>query len=153
MILRFVDTWQGYTRCRPFLVMLTLALLAVGVACGGDGSGSASEAMNPEGVTWVLREMYGEPVLDGTFVWLRLDGNDYEGVDGCNQYGGANRNGRPAVGDDGKFDPQPLFSTEALCLHPDGVMEQSDEYRRLLGRQGQSFRVEGERLEVLDREG
>ena len=37
MILRFVDTWQGYTRCRPFLVMLTLALLAAGVACGGDG--------------------------------------------------------------------------------------------------------------------
>ena len=27
MILRLVDTWQGYTRCRPFLVMLTLALL------------------------------------------------------------------------------------------------------------------------------
>ncbi len=26
-MLRLVDTWQGYTRCRPFLVMLTLALL------------------------------------------------------------------------------------------------------------------------------
>lgn len=27
MILRFFDTWQGYTRCHPFLVMLTLTLL------------------------------------------------------------------------------------------------------------------------------
>ena len=154
MILRFVDTWQGYTRCRPFLVMLTLALLAAGVACGGDGpSQSASETMNPEGVTWVLQTLYGEPVLDGTFVWLRMDGDDYRGVDGCNQYGGANRNGRPVVGDDGKFDPQPIFWTDALCLHPDRVMEQAEEYRRLLGRQGQSFRVEGERLEVLDWEG
>ena len=130
-----------------------ISLLAAGVACGGDSSGSASETMNPEGVTWVLQAMYGEPVLDGTFVWLRMDGDDYGGVDGCNRYGGANRNGRPVVGDDGKFDPQPMSWTAVLCVHPDGVMEQSDEYRRLLGRQGQSFRVEGNRLEVLDWEG
>ena len=31
-----------------------------------------------------------------------------------------------------------------------GVMEQGEEYRRLLGRQGQSLRVEGDRLEILD---
>ena len=132
------------------VLLAVVGLLAANLACGGDGS---PETRAAEGVTWVLQTLYGEPVLDGTFVWLRLDGDGYEGVDGCNRYGGANRNGRPVVGDDGKFDPQPMFVNEALCLHPDGVMEQSDEYRRLLGRQGQSFRVEGARLEVLDWEG
>ena len=131
-------------------LLVAVGLLAASIACGGDGS---RETQGVEGVTWVLQTMYGAPVIDGTFVWLRVDGDSYEGVDGCNQYGAANQNGRPVIGDDGKFDPQPIFVTEALCPHPDGVMEQGDEYRRLLGRQGQSFSVEGDRLEVLDWEG
>lgn len=136
---------------RVLTVMLSaIGLLAISVACGGGSSGSASETASLEGTTWVLQAIYGEPVLDGTFVWLRMDGDDYEGLDGCNQYGGANRNGRPVVGDDGKFDPQPMFWTDAECLHPYGVMEHAEEYRRLLGRQRQSFRVEGDRLEILD---
>ena len=120
-------------------VLLTaVGLLAMGVACGGDFSGSPHETKNPEGVTWVLQAMYGEPLLDGTFVWLRMDGDDHGGVDGCNQYGGANRNGRPVVGDDGKFDPQSMSWTNMDCPHLDGVMEQAEEYRRLLGSKGRA---------------
>lgn len=126
-----------------------IALLAA-VACSGDSSPTVSRTAGPEAVTWVLETLYGEPVLDGTSVWLRMEGDDYEGLDGCNRYGGANRNGRPVVGDDGKFDPQPMSWTDAECLHPHGVMEQAEEYRGLLGRQGQTLRVEGDRLEILD---
>ena len=136
------------------VLLAAVGLLAASSACSGEGSSqSASETISPAGATWVLQSMYGEPVLDGTFVWLRIDRDSYEGRDGCNRYGGANRNERPVVGDDGKLDPQPMSWTEALCLHPDGVMEQAEEYRRLLGRQGQTLRVEGELLEILDWDG
>ena len=94
--------------------------------------------------------MYGEPVVDGSFVWLRMDGDEYEGVDGCIRYGGTNQFETPVAGDGGEFSPPPMFNTEMLCLEPDGVMEQAEEYRRLLGRQGQTLRVEGDRLEIRD---
>ena len=133
------------------VILGAIGLLAMSVACGGDGSPqSAFEGPNPEGVTWVLRTMYGEPVLDGTFVWLRLDGDGYEGLDGCNRYGGQSGNGTPVVGEDGELNALPIFVNQAECETPGGVMEQSDEYRRLLARQGQSLRVEGNRLEILD---
>ena len=135
-------------------MLLTTVVLLAGIACGGDGSsGSVSETPGPEDFTWVLQTMYGEPVLDGTYVWLRLYGDDYEGVDGCNQYGGSNPNGRPVVGDGGKFDLQSLSVNAMLCRQPDGVMDQADRYLGLLRRQGQSFRVDGDRLEVLDPDG
>ena len=127
-----------------------IGLLATGLACGGNSSPLVSGALNPEGVTWVLRTIYGEPVLDGTFVWLRLDGDEYQGVDGCNGYGGKNQHGEPVVGDEGEFNPSPASWTDMLCELPGGVMEQAEEYRRLLGRQGQSLRVGGDRLEILD---
>ena len=133
------------------VLLAAVGPLAASIACGGEGSSqSASEAMSLESATWVLQSMYGEPVLDGTLVWLRIDRDSYEGRDGCNRYGRVNRNERPVVGDDGKRDPQPMSWTEALCLHPDGVMEQAEEYRRLLGRQGQTLGVEGELLEIQD---
>ena len=128
-----------------------IGLLAAGVACGGEESSrSASESASPEGVIWVLQTLYGEPVLDGTFVWLRLDGDGYEGVDGCNRYGGQSGNGTPVVGEGGELNALPIFVNQAECEFPAGIMEQSDEYRRLLGRQGQSLKVEGGRLEILD---
>lgn len=132
------------------VILGTIGLLAAGAACGGDSSMPASGTASPEGVTWVLRTMYEEPVLDGTFVWLRLDGAEHEGVDGCNRYGGTNQHDMPVAGEDGEFNPAPGFNTDALCKVPHGVMEQAEEYRRLLWRQGQSFKVEGDRLEILD---
>ena len=94
--------------------------------------------------------MYGEPVVDGTFVWLRLDGNTYEGMDGCNNYGGVNQHGAPVVDEGGEFNPASMGATEILCESPAGVMEQGEEYLSLLGRQGQTLKVEGDRLEILD---
>ena len=138
---------------RVAVIALTLGvigLLAMVVACGEDSPRPAPESASPEGVTWVLQTMYGEPVVDGTFVWLRLDGDSYGGTDGCNDYGGVNQHGAPVVGDEGEFDPASMGATEMLCESPAGVMEQAEEYLRLLGRQGQILRVEGDRLEILD---
>ena len=117
---------------------------------GGHSGRSVPESASPEGVTWVLETLHGEPVIDGTFVWLWLEGNTYEGVDGCNNYGGVNQHGTPVVGEDGGFNPASMAVTAMLCESPAGVMEQADEYLRLLGRQGQTLRVEGDHLEILD---
>ena len=132
------------------VILGIIGLLVADLACGEDSPRSVSETESPEGVTWVLQTMYGEPVLDGTFVWLRPDGDEYGGVDGCNQYGGKNQHGEPVVGDEGEFNPSSASWTDMLCEFSAGVMEQAEEYRRLLGRQGQSLRVEGDRLEILD---
>ena len=132
------------------VILGIIGLLAVGVACGGDSPRPVSGNAGPEGVTWVLETLLGEPLLDGSFVWLRLDGDEYEGQDGCNRYGGMNPHMMPVAGDDGEFNPPPAFHTDALCKVPHGVMEQAEEYRRLLGRQGQTLRVECDRLEILD---
>lgn len=133
--------------------LLLAASLVCGNAAGGTPSGessrSASETASPEGVAWVLETLDGEPVLEGTFVWLRLDGGSLEGLDGCNTYGGRNEDGTPAAGADGQFNVPPYGGTEMLCLDPDGIMEQADRYLQLLGR-GQSFRVVDDRLEILD---
>ena len=135
---------------RLALILGVLGLLAMVAACGGDSPQQVSENASLEGITWVLETMHEEPVVDGSFVWLRLDGDEYEGVDGCNNYGGVNQHGVPVVGDEGEFNPPPAAWTAMLCKAPHGVMEQADEYRRLLGRQGQTLRVEGDRLEILD---
>ena len=135
------------------VLLAAVGLLVASVACGGDGSSqSASETQGAEGVIWVLQTMYGEPVIDGTFVWLRMDGEDYGGVDGCNQYGGGNRNGRAVASADGEFDAPPSHHTLILCQVPHGIMEQADRYRELL-RQGERFRIEDDRLEILDGSG
>ena len=84
-----------------------IGLLATGLACGGDSSLPISETVSPEGITWVLRTLDGEPVLDGTFVWMRLYGDEFEGVDGCNRYFGGHQDGKPVAGADGGFDAPP----------------------------------------------
>ena len=132
------------------LTLGVIGLLATVAACGENSGRPAPGNASPEGVTWVLQTMYGEPVVDGTFVWLWLEGDAYEGVDGCNNYGGVHQHGAPVVGDEGEFDPASMSVTAMLCKSPAGVMEQADEYLRLLGRQGQTLRVEGDRLEILD---
>ena len=129
-----------------------ISLLAAGIACGGDSSGWASETMNPEGVTWVLQTLDGEPVLDGTFVWLRVDGNEFEGLDGCNRYFGWHEDGTPVASADGGFEDPPTTRTLIGCEIPAGIIEQADKYIELLG-QGQRFRVEDDRLAILNGEG
>ena len=129
-----------------------IGLLAAALACDGDSSPSVSETASPEGVTWVLRTLDGEPVVDGTFVWMRLDGNEFGGLDGCNTFGGRHEDGKPVASADGGFDAPPMAGTLIGCEIPVGILEQSDRYIELL-RQGRTFRVEGDRLTILGGQG
>ena len=105
-----------------------------------------------EGITWVLRTLDGEPVLDGTFLWMRLDGNTYGGLDGCNTFGGRHEDGKPVASADGGFDAPPSHKTLIGCEIPEGILEQADRYLELL-RQGRRFRVEDDQLAILDGQG
>ena len=108
---------------------------------------------SPEGVTWVLRTLDGEPVLDGTFLWMRLDGNTYGGLDGCNTFGGRHEDGKPVASADGGFDAPPeTFRTAIGCEIPHGILEQADRYIELL-RQGRRFRALDDRLAILGGQG
>ena len=108
---------------------------------------------SPEGVTWVLRTLDGEPALDGTFLWMRLDGNEYGGLDGCNTFGGRHQDGKPVASADGGFDAPPgTFRTAIGCEIPHGILEQADRYIELL-RQGQRFRALDDRLAILGGDG
>lgn len=128
-----------------------IGLLAAGVACGGNSSPPVSGILNPEGVTWALQTLDGDPVLDGTFVWMRLYGDEFEGVDGCNRYFGGHQDGKPVASADGRFDAPPDTRTLIGCDIPEGILEQADRYLELL-KQGESFRVVDDRLEILDGE-
>ena len=100
----------------------------------------------------MLRTLDGEPTLDGTFVWMRLYGDEYEGLDGCNRYFGRHRDGKQVASTDGSFDAPPDTRTLIGCEVLEGIIEQADRYLELL-RHGESFRVLDDRLEILDSEG
>ena len=134
------------------VILGIVGLLATGLACGGDSPRSASETTSLEGDAWVLQKLDGEPVLDETFVWMKLDGDEYEGLDGCNTFGGRHEDGKPVASANGEFDAPPSHRTLIGCEIPDGILEQADRYLELL-RQGQSFRVVADRLEILDGQG
>ena len=100
----------------------------------------------PDGSTWVLQTLDGHPVLGGTFVWLRLDGDTYSGFDGCNTFGGRFEGGKPIASGDGEFAAPPTFRTLIGC--PESIEGQADSYIELL-EQGERFRIEDDRLEIL----
>ena len=104
----------------------------------------------PDGSTWILQTLDSNPVLSGTFVWLRLDGDTYSGFDGCNTFGGRFEEGKPVASGHGEFAAPPTFRTLIGC--PESIEGQADSYIELL-EQGERFRVEDDRLEILGGEG
>ena len=70
------------------------------------------------------------PVVEGTGVTIRFDGDRISGTSGCNSYEGLSRVEDGSVTIDG----QSLMHTEDVCEGPDGVMEQEDWYLRVLPR-------------------
>ena len=143
-------------------ILFIAGLFLAGIACtnpdgatpngnktGGGPLRSASTNPPPDGPTWVLHLQDGSTPIEGTFVWLKLDGDTYSGLDGCNTFGGRSEDGTPVAGADGSFTAPSTWSTQMLCPVPGGIMEQADRYLGLL-RQGKSFRVADDRMEILD---
>ena len=103
----------------------------------------------PDGSTWTLQMLDGSQPIEGTFAWLKVDGPTYSGFDGCNTFGGRSENGKPVAGADGEFTAPPAVRTLIGCELPHGVTDQTDSYLELL-KQGERFRVEDDRLEIID---
>ena len=101
--------------------------------------------------TWVLELLDGRPVIEDSAITLRIGDDWFDGINGCNRYGGQSRDGTPVVGADGVFKIPPGAVTGMLCLEPEGVMDQADAYMSAF-MQGKRYRVPGERLEILDGE-
>ena len=99
--------------------------------------------------TWVLSLLDGQPVIEESVITLRISDNWFDGVDGCNSYGGRSEEGTPVAGADGVFSIPPFAVTEKLCPEPEGIMGQADAYMAALG-QGEKFRITDDRLEILN---
>ena len=98
---------------------------------------------------WLLAEIDGDALVDGTYATLEINRNSYGGYDGCNDFGGMSTSGTPIAGQDGTFSAPETARTLKLCEGVDGLMEQADAYTTAL-REGMTFRLDGDRLEILD---
>jgi heat shock protein HslJ len=114
--------------------MLVLAIVTVAVVgcVGSDPKPEPIPADNLEDVTWILKG-YGksgnlQEVLDGSEITAIFDGDKSQinGSAGCNNYFGSYQ-----VSDD-KLTIMDLANTEMSCLEPEGVMEQENQYLRIL---------------------
>ena len=99
--------------------------------------------------TWVLESLDGRPVINESAVTLRIGDSWFDGLDGCNSYGGRSQEGTPVAGADGVFSVPSFGVTDMLCPEPEGVMAQADAYLAALVR-GERFRIKDDRLEILD---
>ena len=115
--------------------------------------------MPPVGSTWVLHSLDGRPVIEGSFVALRV----YQ--DGTGAYGGCNRIGLGPITFPGEpVDKKPYFGpggvihltgsskTDRGCIGPGGLAEQEEGYWRALI-EGNLYRLEDDRIEVFDTNG
>ena len=108
----------------------------------------------PNRVRWNLEFLDGRPRLEGTLPTLTVDGNAYGGSDGCNSFGGQPEGPLPVAAQNGTFSrpAEGIAATLALCVKPDGIMEQAEAYELAL-RNGRTFEIDGYRLKILDGSG
>ena len=143
-------------------ILAIAGLFLAGVACTGPDAAlpdlnrtdeeplrAGTTAPSPGDSTWVLQMLDGSAPIEGTVTWVKLEGDNYSGVDGCNTFGGRSEDGTPVAGGDGSFTAPPAWSTAMLCEAPPGIMEQADRYLELLG-EGKSFRIVDDRMEIID---
>ena len=103
----------------------------------------------PSESKWLLAEVNGDKLIDGTHATLEIYGDSYGGYDGCNSFAGMWDDGTPIVRQDGTLSVPTTVQTLQLCGGVDGLMEQADAYTTAL-REGKTFRLDGDRLEILD---
>ena len=134
-------------------VLATLALVPlVTIGCQvvpGAQPAETEATVIPDESQWLLAEIDGDALIDGTSATLEIAGDSYGGYDGCNDFGGMWTNGTPIARPDGTFSVPETVRTLKFCEGIDGVMEQADAYMTAL-RVGKTFRLDGDRLEILD---
>ncbi len=119
-------------------LLLLLCLLLV--ACGR----TPSEGI--EGTEWTLTSLNGKAPLESHPITLDLKKGARGGNAGCNTYGGKYETDGSRL----SF-PEGISSTAMACASEE-AMNQEAEYLRTL-QQADTYRVAGERLEMVDAEG
>ncbi len=121
---------------------LTIVVMAIAVLLVGCGS-SSDDGASLQGTQWALVTLGGESPLPGTAPSAEFTEDQISGSTGCNTYfstyevsGGELSIGAVAV-------------TEMWCMEPEGVMDQEQAFLDALASVA-SYRMAGERLELLD---
>ena len=126
---------------KQLLALFLAAGLLPLTACTGTNSPQA----DLNGTTWVLTQLQGQPVLDGTQPTLSFLDGQASGNGSCNGFGGEyTQNGD-------KLSFGALMSTLMAC-EPAGIMDQEQAYFSALA-STVSFLGSGDRLTLLDAEG
>jgi heat shock protein HslJ len=125
------------------MVILSLSLLLLS-ACSAIGAATGSQP-SLVGTAWVLAELDGRPALDEPQVTLYFNDGELGGDAGCNAYGGSYEV------ENGALRIDEVFSTLRMCLEEERMTQETDFLGAL--RRADSYRVAGERLEIVDEAG
>ena len=128
---------------RVAVVTLAVTILLSLAACGWPGLPGGDPL---EGTSWVLLVYGGTSPIPQTQITLGFDHGQVGGSAGCNTYGGS----YGVSGD--RITLSDLYMTEMACLDPPGVMDQEQEYLRLLGKT-QTFQVTNGQLQLFTSDG
>lgn len=127
---------------RLITVVLVMAVLIS--ACGVKGN-STQLSLNDS--HWVLEQINGKPVLEGTLPTLSFRGDkEVGGNASCNGFFG-----EYSV-KNGKLTFSPLASTEMYCAEPAGLMDQEAAYLAAL-ESGATYRIEQGKLFIVNAAG
>jgi heat shock protein HslJ len=96
---------------------------------------------------WLLTSLLGEGLLEDSRITLNLGEGGFDGVAGCNNYGG-----EYDAADGGILLTSDIFHTEMDCSSPEGIMEQETAYIQAL-RSSAAYRLADGRLEIAGASG
>ena len=110
---------------------------------------SPAQTALPVNGTWFLDSVDGRSAVEGYVVTLKVSKDSLSGYDGCNRYNGESEDGTPILDVNGVFSLSSLGWTDRDCHG--SVGDQAEAYRSAL-RQGERYRVVGDRLKIFDSE-
>ena len=119
--------------------------MALGILLVGCSPGPA-DGPSLDGTQWVLISLNGSAPIEGRQITLSFEEASLDGSGGCNTYGGSHTASDDSLRLDG------VYWTEMACTEPEGIMEQEQAYFQALNAVD-SYRVDGDRLEVYDEAG
>jgi heat shock protein HslJ len=107
--------------------------------------GSAAEPGKLDGTSWVLSELPGRAIVQGSSVTLSFEGGRVSGTDGCNRYTS------PYSLDGSKLRIEPNAAATLMACAPD-LTNQATAFRAALAN-ATAYRMESGKLTLLSRDG